>query len=82
MKVNTNTLLRQRTILLIRSEMQEFVRKGRVTCVAADGEEITISCLELEIVSKREEKTDASTTERDTGDDSPGQEIPRGYQPA
>ena len=82
MKVNTNTLLRQRTILLERKEMQEFVRKGTVTCIAVDGEEITVSCRELEILSKREEKTDANATERDTGDGSPDQDIPRDLQPA
>ena len=82
MKVNYNTLLRQRTILLVRSEMQEFVRKGRVTCVAADGEEITVSCLELEIVSKREANTDDNATERNTGDGSADHSIPPDLQPA
>ena len=73
MKITHNSLLQSTVILLDRKEMQEFVRSGRVTCTTSDGEEITVSCLELEIVSKREEKTD--DPEQDSGSADSGDRL-------
>lgn len=77
MNVTRNALLRTMVITIDRKELQEFIRGGTVTCTAHDGDEITISCRDLQMVTRKEEPTDDKTPEQPTD-----QEIPRGFQPA